>query len=184
MQLLERLIKYYGACDEEEVSFINKRIDLYSDRAQEELFEVITAENGKRFGFPDLQHLKKAFASVSVDGKTGVTNGYKWRKCSICGCEFSIDFMFCPGCYQKGTRTIARCDTTTVIRSEFPPHKGVIYYNKSGLTPMFEGDTSCYDCQHKGDSGSGCPYFGKANFDCNKRSYCPCASCCMRYREQ
>lgn len=184
MQLLERLVKYYGAGNEEEVSFINRRIGSYTEKAQEELFEVITAENGKCFGFPDLKHLKAAFASVTADGNTGNTKTYSWRRCGICGCEFDLEMSFCPGCYQKGERKPIDSSMVAVTKSPFPPPKNVVYYNKLGLTPMFEGDVSCYDCQHKGDSGSGCPYFGKSNYDCNKRSECPCANCCMRYREQ
>ena len=70
--LLERLIAYYGPAGEEEMAYINRMCEMYSDSLQEELFAVITTDNGKKWGFPDLKALKKAFCEVKPDGQSSM----------------------------------------------------------------------------------------------------------------
>lgn len=174
--LLERLTDYYGICGAEEAAFINKRLSMYTDQAQEQLFEIITQENGKRFGFPDLSKLSKAFAQVSPDGKSAGPKVWWWLKCRKCGCNYWGNLMLCPACNDKGIRSIE----TEVVTSSFPPPDTVIRFNKTGSrsTKDFK---SCYDCKSR--AGSFCWDFGKPNYDCKKRAECPCNECCMRSME-
>lgn len=173
--LLERLIAYYGVCGDEESAFIAKRIDSYSEDAQDRLFEAITAENGKRYGFPDLSKLTKAFKDIrpDVDGKT--ENVVFWWRCK-CGCEY-FDLPECPACGAKGM------DERALKSAGHLPDftKDVVRFNKPYKTTT-DGSVSCYDCEHK--YGSFCWNFGVKGYDCPRRTECPCNACCMRACEQ
>lgn len=173
--LLERLIAYYGVCGDEESAFIAARIGQYTEGAQEQLFNVITQECGKRYGFPDLKQLNKAFQTVAPDlyGKKG--GAIWWFKCS-CGCEYWQDLTECPLCHAR--ETDKRAVVTSGIMPDFKNGK-VIRFNKTWRRST-ANNLSCYDCesQHK----SFCWSFGDANYDCSERMTCPCNKCCMRAR--
>ena len=176
--LLERLTDYYGICGAEEAAFINKRVESYSEMAQEELFDLITSDNGKRFGFPDLQHLKKAFAQIAPDGTKG-PRIYYWRVCRKCKSAFWSNLMYCPECHRKGDDHMeADC-----ARSSMAP-VNVIRFNKSYLKDTVHNppETTCYDCGF--NSTGHCPSFGNSKFDCLKRTVCPCNECCMKAMER
>lgn len=175
--LLDRLIAYYGVCGDEESAFISKRIGQYTETAQEELFNVITQDNGKRYGFPDLQKLYKAFQQVSPDGKGTGPKIYYWLKCRKCGCEFWGDLSFCPKCHDNGIANM-ECDA---IKSSVPPTDNVVRFNLKGRTPV-NHEKVCYNCESR--YGSYCYFFGDGSYDCHRRHECPCNECCMRAIER
>ena len=171
--LLERLTAYYGIGGVEETNFINSRIDSYSEAAQERLFEAITADCSKRFGFPDLQKLYRFFNEIAPDGKKEGPKVWFWRKCRKCGCEFWSDLMYCPSCYRQGIKNLEADIKTSSNR----PGPEVIRFNKPG--PYSDGNyKACADCEKR--MGSFCYWFGVETYDCLKRSDCPCNECCMR----
>ena len=175
--LLDRLTAYYGIGGAEEIEFINRRIDSYTEAGQERLFDLITAECSKRYGFPDLQKLNKVFADVAPDGSACTQKRWFWRVCRKCGAQFWDDLMFCPVCFRKGEK-VTEADLKT---SSTPPGKEVIRFNKCGFYE--DGNYKpCVTCVH-GTNGR-CPSFGNAKFDCMKRVDCPCNECCMRAMER
>lgn len=178
--LLDRLIAYYGFAGMEETEFINKRIGEYTEEAQNKLFGIITAESSKRYGFPDLSKLSKAFAEVRPDGSEGDGKPARvwWAKCTVCGQEYWGDLMYCPVCHIRGNKVSEHKCVVSDIMPNFE-HQ-VIRFNKPFRTST-NGSPSCYDCDSR--IGSFCWYFGQKDFDCPRRSECACNTCCMRAME-
>ncbi len=176
---LERLSDYFGTCGAEEAAWIEKRIGNYTEEAQEKLFEVLTSENSKRYGFPDISKLTKAFASVRPDGEEGKPKCIWWLKCNVCGCEYWGDLAACPSCHTRGKKE----RSAGVVKAQFLPDftKEVVRFNKPWRLST-SADTSCYDCDSR--AGSFCFFFGDPKYDCNKRTVCHCNTCCMRAMER
>lgn len=184
--LLERLMSYYGKGGSEEIAYITRMCELYSESRQDELFSVITADNGKKWGFPDLKALKKAFCDVKPDEEREMPSSWWWYVCNKCGTQFWGDLSACPTCFNKGVmneRGYPHQDFS-VKRSQLPPGKEVMRFNKPYYgTGYIQGDKdSCYTCQKRGNSF--CRFFADPRFDCNRRSECPCNECCMRLMER
>ena len=172
--LLDRLTAYYGIGGAEETAFITKRIESYTEEAQDRLFELITADCSKRYGFPDLQKLYKVFAEVRPDGKDTDQKVWYWFKCSNCGTQYWHDLMYCPACLSRGEK----CQKVEIIKSAVPPTDSVIRFNKTQL--FSDGlNKSCYECSTR----QFCWNFGDAAYDCQSRLECPCNACCMRARK-
>ena len=184
--LLERLMSYYGKGGSEEIAYITRMCELYSEARQEEIFEYLTAEKGKKWGFPDLKDLKKAFYEVKPDEERETPACWWWNVCNKCGAQFWGNLPYCPICCDKGIvneRGNPHQDFS-VKHSDVPPGKNVLRFNKPYYrTGVIPNDTvSCYECKDRGDSF--CRFFADPRFDCNRRSECPCNACCMRLMER
>ena len=169
--LLEKLTEYYGLPGEAEASFISAHLEGYTEEDEQKLLDEVFASRSKRFGFPDVAFLTKLFAKVPPASKAS-GKVFWWRVCGNCKAEYSGDLMFCPRCWRNGYE--CREDS---VRKGYSIPDTVIRFNKKYVTSTPQ-DMSCYECTHGGSQF--CPYFGRASYDCHKRSSCPCNTCCMR----
>lgn len=181
MQLLDRLSAYYGFPSAEEIAFVEKNAGAYSLNAQEAVYNYITENRVKKFGFPDIAFLAKAFKAVGARQSAG--RRYIWHKCKDCGHEYAANLMTCPACWKRG---IDCAVYETVTSREKPPLK-ITRFNKpatrifNGLN-AFENEMSCYDCP-KNDF-SFCALFGNPAKQCSQDDFtnCQCIQCCKAHK--
>ena len=170
--LAEKLEDYYGLGDGEAKAYIAAHIGGYEAADEERLFSFITETRPKKYGFPDITALLKAFATVKP---SRTPQKYFWRVCAECDAEYAYNLPVCPACWRNGLE----CRFSAVrVSTEKPPLK-VIRYNKQSTT-HFDGKPPCYDCQSV--DFSYCQNFGNPKWECRDMRDCHCVQCCMEVR--
>lgn len=171
--LKEKLVEYYGDIPKVQDELINKKCLGYTLDDEEKLFEYITENCPRNFGFPDVSKLSTAFKEILP---SNTPRKYSCCVCSQCGTYYHTTMMFCPECWKKGERVMQR---SILIQDDDIPN--VIHYNQ-GYGTSTEEMPSCYNCIR--DKKTYCKNFGRPNFFCEEMRECECNSCCVKHKKK
>lgn len=174
--LVERLESYFGVSEDSETNdFIIKEVAKYNEQGQDELYRWIVDNRAKRFGFPDISFMQKAFKAVRPSN----ARKYFWAVCSRCKSPYWYSMPFCPKCWDNGTA----CNSRAVKISPEKPQIRIARYNKdytlnAEISGNSSGEKICYDCENR--ELSFCQHFGDYEYTCPQSDfyYCKCKQCC------
>lgn len=171
--LVERLESYFGMSDTETAGYILKREQAYDESGLEDIYQWVITNRNRRFGFPDVSFMGKAFAAIKPRGE----KTYFWAVCSECGGGYWNNLPYCPHCWEKGFL----CSSRAVHTGKEKPPVNVIRYNKPYTGGIEKGQDAkeliCYDCASR--EMSWCSWFGNPDHECREFRECRCKSCCV-----
>ena len=169
--LLEQLQKYFGEADEETSDFIREHSEGYTEEEEKRIYSWIIEKKSKKFGFPDINFLARAFREFASEQKK-----YFWCICDVCGKGYDYSLPVCPHCYKEGKLS----NRYKVRVSDTKPPASVPKYNKAVLR-NYDERGSCYDCEQS--ALSFCDKFGNPFHNCKDFRNCQCKACCTRNKK-